>query len=146
MKQGYFAIGEGLDGRDVWLICEYRRPKSDEPRKNGVIYGYVVNGAWDFTLEGGILTVLATGTTHEAEIIWKGWLPDGLMTYRDVSEYIERRLSRWAITNYLIDRAILTHEYGRRVKRAWKAAVRNFKVVYRENSKFVEDESDTIPF
>lgn len=143
MKQEYFAIGEG---RRVRLICQYRQPNSDEPRKNGVIYGYVVNGAWDFTLEGGILTVIAKGTMHEAEIIWKGWLPDGLGNYTDVGEYIERRLSRWAITNYLIDRAILTHEYGKRVARAWKAAVRNFKVVYRENSRFVQDEDDTIPF
>lgn len=143
MKQEYFAIGEG---RDVWLLCEHRKRRVGEPRRPGMVYGYVINGAWDFTLENGILTVLDKGTAHKMEIVWKGMLPDGLGGYQEALIYIARRLSHWPITNFVIDRSIRAKEYGKRVKRAWKAAVRNFKVVYRENSEFVQDESDTIPF
>lgn len=138
MKGEYFAIGEG---RDVRLLCVHRKPPKD-----GVIYGNVVNGAWDFELQGGILKVLAKGKTHDVNVIWQGYLPDGLGHYMQCIEYVEHRLSRWAITNYVIDRAILVKEEWRRFARACRAAVRNFKVVYHENSKFVEDEGDTIPF
>ena len=143
MKSEYFAIGEG---RSVWLLCEHRKRGIGEPRRPGMVYGRVINGAWDFTLENGILTVLAKGTTHKKEIVWEGVLPDGLGNYREAMIYIERRLSCWPITNFVIDRSIRAKEYGKRVRRAWRAAVRNFKVVYRENSEFVQDEDDLICF
>lgn len=143
MKREYFAIGSD---QDVAIICEYRQPGRNEPPKKGVIYGRVLNGAWDFTIENGIMTVIAKGTRHEVKIIWKGRLPDGFGHYMDIIEYIEKRLSRWPITNYAIDRVILIKDYGKRVTRAIKAAVRNFKVVYREDSTLVQDEEDLIPF
>lgn len=138
MKGEYFAVGEG---RDVRLLCVHRKPPKD-----GVIYGNVVNGAWDFEFEGGILTVLATGKKYDANIIWHGYLPEGSGNYMQCIEYVERRLSHWPITNYVIDRAILVKEEWKRFVRACRAAVRNFKVVYRENSKFVEDEDDLMSF
>jgi hypothetical protein len=138
MKRGdYFAIGEG---RKVSLLCECRGIG------NGVIYGYVVNGAWEFTLEAGILTVIAKNTMHEVNIIWEGEIPRGLGDYNDAIEYIERRLNHWAITNTLIDQWIRLGETWIRFKRAIGAAKRAYLKVYEANSQFVNDEEDLIPF
>lgn len=138
MKRGdIFAIGHG---RKVALICECRG------FKEGVLHGYVVNGAWDFTLEHGILTVTAKGEMHEAEIIWTGKLPHDVGDRMECAMYIERRLNRWAITNYLIDSSIRFHAHVERFKRAVGAAKRAYGVVYAANSRFVQDEDDTIPF
>ena len=138
MKRGdFFAIGEG---RKVRLICECRG------FKDGVLHGYVHNGAWDFTWEHGILTVTAKDAMHEAEIIWTGELPRGVGDYMDIRDYIEGRLNRLSVTNYLIDRWIRLGETWVRFKRAIGAGKRAYLKVYEANSKFVQDEDDLIPF
>jgi hypothetical protein len=138
MKRGdYFAIGEG---RKVSLLCECRGIGS------GVIDGYVVNGGWEFTLEAGILTVIAKNTMHEVDIIWEGEIPRGTGDYLDTCQYIERRLNHWAITNTLIDQWIRLGATWIRFKRAIGAAKRAYLKVYEANSQFVNDEEDLIPF
>jgi hypothetical protein len=138
MKRGdIFAIGEG---RKVRLLCECRGVK------NSVVHGTVVNGAWDFTLRDGILTVTAKNTMHEADIVWVGEIPYGIGGYMATCEYIERRLKRWSITNKLLDRWISFGDTWLRFKRAIGAAKRAYRKVYEANSRFVEDEDDLIPF
>lgn len=138
MKRGdIFAIGEG---KKVYLLCECY---SDQ---NGVIDGLVHNGAWAFTFAAGILKVIYTGESHPAKIVWAGKLPRGIGGYTDTMLYIERRLNRWAITNYLIDSSIRFRAHVARFKRAVGAAKRAYGVVYAANSRFVQDEEDTIPF
>jgi hypothetical protein len=137
MKCGdYFAIGEG---RKVSLLCKCRCIG------NGVVYGYVVNGAWEFTIAAGILTVIAKNTIHEVNIIWEGEIPRETGDYMDVCQYIERRLNHWAITNSLIDQWIRLGETWIRFKRALGAAKRTYLKVYEANSQFVNDEEDLIP-
>lgn len=143
MKNEYFAIGKG---HDVWLVCEHRARRVGESRKEGTVYGRVLNGCWDFELYAGTLTILHTKKKQEASIIWSGSFPDRVGDYNDMAKYIERRLSHWWITNYLIEFGINAKKEWRRFGRACRAAMRNFKIVYRENSEFVQDERDTIPF
>lgn len=138
MKRGdLFAIGEG---RNVRLVCTCTGVQ------DGVISGYVWNGAWDFTLSGDILNVTAKGTTHSAKIVWQGESPGRIGGYNEAIMYVERRIGRWRITNYLIDSSIRLKEKWEQFTRALGAAKRAYLKVYEANSKFVEDEDDLIPF
>lgn len=133
-----FAIGRG---RKVSCLCEFRGENSD-----GSIEGYVINGAWDFTLRGDQLTVHYSGITFPSEIVWQGRLPDGVGGYNGAIEWIEDQLQCFAITRWWRQKVFAVGRRIERVKRAWKAGKKAYKAVYAADSRFVQDEDDLIPF
>jgi hypothetical protein len=138
----FFSLSPPEEPKRVKLFCEL------ESVKGGVIKGYVVNGAWSFTLSEGILQIEGKSEDHRFPVImsWTGDLPGGLGDYNNVMEYIERRINHWRITNWMIDKRLAFLRELARCNRAIGAAKRAYLKVYEANSKFVEDEEDTIPF
>jgi len=138
----FFALSPPEEPKMVKLFCEC------ESVQGGVIKGYVINGAWSFTLSGGILHIEGKSDDYSFPVVmsWTGDLPGGLGGYNDVMEYIERRLNRWRITNWVIEKRLAFLREFERCTRAIGAAKRAYRKVYEANSKFVEDEDDLIPF
>jgi hypothetical protein len=131
-----FAIGEG---KKASLLCEVCAVHAD-----GSIEGFVINGAWDFTLKDGLLTVTQYGTQIPAKIVWTGAVPN--VDYNAALAYIDEQLSSFAVVRWYRQRCIAIRLRMGRFGRACGAARRAFRKVYEADSKFVNDEDDLIPF
>lgn len=131
-----FAIGEGKRANLLCEVCGI----DDE----GGIEGFVLNGAWDFTLKGGLLTVTEFGTQFPAKIVWTGAVQNG--DYNASLAYIDEQLSSFAVVRWYRQRCIATTLRMGRFGRACGAARRAFKKVYEADSPFIKDEDDLIPF